>query len=143
MARPPELPVVTRNVLPGEGWVQGPVKLSHSIVIYGTWRHKRERIAAVRAGTTVTLLGGLNIIYKPDEIVVTRQIPNLQLSPGDTMLPSSIGAKAKLTCGRTAVGFRNWMRRLQRSLMGEPAVSQNAKPEFVRWDTKRGGFDCT
>src|SRR5205823_2608066 len=70
MARPPELPVVTRNVLPGEGWVQGPVKLSHSIVIYDSWRVGRQRIAAVRAGTTVTLLGGLNIVYKPDEIVV-------------------------------------------------------------------------
>jgi len=72
MAQPPKLPIVTRNELPGEGWFLGERKLNRTIVIYDTWHQGRKSIATVRAGTIVTLLEGLNIVYKPDEITAVE-----------------------------------------------------------------------
>jgi hypothetical protein len=86
MPQPPTLPVVTNNVLPGEGWVPGRWNVRNTAPVYDTWRAGRKRIAVVPRGSVISALGGLNVVHKPDVITVTEPIPALELVPGDTML---------------------------------------------------------
>ena len=86
MAKPPSLPAIAQDVLPGEGWVPGTYNLRGQAVIFDTWRATRHRLAALGAGTTVTLLSGLCEVSKPDLITVTSAISELLLNPGDSLL---------------------------------------------------------
>lgn len=86
MASPPQLPVITRNALPGEGWATGKSRLHGPAVVFDSWKPGRHRMTTVPAGNTVLLLAGLNVVHQPDIVVVTSPIPQLQLSAGDTLL---------------------------------------------------------
>ena len=86
MPRPPELPLVVHNALPGEGWVLGRWKIKTEIRIYNSWESGRHTIATLRRGGIVTALEGLNVIHEPDVIVVSEPIPTLNLASGDKML---------------------------------------------------------
>jgi hypothetical protein len=82
---PPSLPVITKDVLPGEGWAIRTYTLHGRAVIFDTWKPHRHRLTVLEAGTLVTMLSGLSEVSKPDVIAVTSRIPELQLSPGDRL----------------------------------------------------------
>lgn len=86
MTQPPALPMVVQPALPGEGWVPGTYQLRGSVVVFDTWKSERHRIARLAAGTSVTLVSGLNQITKPDLIVLTSPVVELGIHPGDTLL---------------------------------------------------------
>jgi hypothetical protein len=86
MAAPPSLPAIKKEVLPGEGWVKGTYQLRGETAIFDTWKDGRRRLEVLRAGTTVTLLGGLNEVVTPDVVRINAAIPGLNLNPGDKLL---------------------------------------------------------
>ena len=86
MVQPPSLPVVTKNILPGEGWALGTYRLRRQAVVFDTWKPLRRRIALLQTGTLVSMLSGLSEVSKPDVITVTSPIPDLHLNPGDNLL---------------------------------------------------------
>lgn len=86
MAKPPSLPAIAQDVLPGEGWAPGTYKLRGQAVIFDTWRPLRRRLTVLDAGTLVTMLSGLCEVNKPDLVTITSPIPELQLNPGDSLL---------------------------------------------------------
>ena len=86
MAKPPSLPTISEDMLPGEGWLPGSHKLRGQTVIFDTWRSSRRRLAVLNAGTPVTLLSGLCDVSRPDIVTVTSPIPKFQLYPGDSLL---------------------------------------------------------
>jgi hypothetical protein len=86
MERPPSLPVITQDVLPGEGWAPGTYKLHGQATVFDTWKPARHRIAVLEAGTPVALLSGLSEVSKPDLVIVTSPVPELRLNLGDSLL---------------------------------------------------------
>jgi hypothetical protein len=86
MPRPPSLPAIVQNILPGEGWVPGTYKLHGQAIIFDTWKSSRRRIAVLESGARIAILSGLSEVIKPDLITVTSPIPELQLNPGDNLL---------------------------------------------------------
>jgi hypothetical protein len=86
MAKPPSLPAITHDVLPGEGWVPGTYPLRSQVVFYDTWKSQRRRVATLEAGISVTLLSGLCKVTKPDLITITSPISELKLRGGDRLL---------------------------------------------------------
>src|ERR1700690_2107465 len=85
MAKPPSLPAITQDVLPGEGWAPGTYRLRGQAVVFDTWRPTRRRLGVVEAGTSVTMLSGLCEVSKPDLVTVTLPVPELQLKAGDSL----------------------------------------------------------
>jgi hypothetical protein len=86
MAEPPLLPVVTKNVLPGEVWVLGMWKVKGATMVYDTWRPRRNRITMLPPGKVVTALSGLSVVNRPDSIVVTSAVPGMEFHAGDALL---------------------------------------------------------
>jgi hypothetical protein len=86
MPKPPLLPAVAQDLLPGEGWRLGAYKLRGQAVIFDTWKPHRRQLAVLDAGTPVTMLSGLCEVSKPDLVTATAPIPELQLNPGDNFL---------------------------------------------------------
>jgi len=79
MAKPPALPAIRYDVLPGEGWIQGTHKLLRQVIIFDTWKLGRLRLA----GTRVTMLLGLCEVAKHDVVNATSSVPQFRLNPGD------------------------------------------------------------
>jgi len=86
MTKPPALPAIAQNVLPGEGWAAGTYRLHGPARIFDSWKRQRRQIAILKAGARFTLLSGLCEVSRPDLIVVTAAIPELQLEPGEQIL---------------------------------------------------------
>ena len=86
MFHPPVLPLVLHDVLPGESWALGSWRVRNAIPIYNSWEPGGRVVAKLRTGSTVTALEGLNVIHKPDAIVMTETIPAIGLEIGDKLL---------------------------------------------------------
>ena len=86
MKKPPSLPAITQDVMPGEGWVRGRYHLSGEAVVFDTWTAHRHRVTTLVAGTSVTILSGLSEVEKPDIVRLMSPIPRLNLNPGDQLL---------------------------------------------------------
>jgi len=86
MPHSPSPPVLRHDVLPGEGWSLGIWKLSGPAPIFDSWMEGGQQIARLSVGDEVTALEGLSVVTKPDVIVVTSTIQDMQLVAGDTML---------------------------------------------------------
>lgn len=86
MAKPPSLPAITPDVLPGEGWTPGTYPLRGRAVFYDTWKLHRRRVAVLETGTSITLLSGLCEVSQPDLITLTSPVSELKLRAGDRIL---------------------------------------------------------
>jgi hypothetical protein len=56
MSRPPALPVILHNVLPGEGWVLGSWTVADAIPIYNSWESEPHVVSKLQARSTVVAL---------------------------------------------------------------------------------------
>ena len=86
MEKPPSLPLIVPDVLPGECRAPGTYSVHGQAEVFDTWRKLRHRITVVQVGGSVTLLSGLSEVSKPDVITVTSPVPELRLSGGARLL---------------------------------------------------------
>lgn len=86
MQSPPDLPKITRDVFPGEGFNHGERKTIGKTTVYDSWEGNRKPIASLNRGTTIDVASGLVVVEKPDEVRVTKHLEKMHLEPGDTIL---------------------------------------------------------
>lgn len=82
----PALPFFDWKACPGEGCNYGPWTAQKRIAVYDTWRPARKTIAQLAVGQSVTAVSGVVITTKPGLIRLDRDLPEQQLSRGDTIL---------------------------------------------------------
>jgi hypothetical protein len=81
MAEPPGLPATAE-----ENWVMKRHKMERAATVYDTWKTDRKKIAELPRGTIVSGLRKLSVVYEPDVISITADMPRLGLKAGDTIL---------------------------------------------------------
>ena len=81
MAEPPGLPATAE-----ENWVVKRYKMEQAVGVYDTWKAERKKIADVARGTVVSGLRKLSVVYEPDVIAITADMPKLGVKAGDTIL---------------------------------------------------------
>ena len=141
MEKPPSLPVIVPDVLPGEGWAPGPYSVHGEAEVFDTWRKLRHRITVVQAGGSVTLLSGLSEVSKPDVIAVTSPVPEFRLSAGQRCFGIRTRAKVGRMFGVTGDGSAMWTGRLSAMPTGAD-VRRNAGLGRWRRVERSGGFGC-
>jgi hypothetical protein len=82
----PTLPVIDYNACPFEGCTFGNWKVTKDSKLYSSWQNGRAEVGTLNTGTEVAGLTGVHITRKPDKIVVTKAIPDLDAQPGDVIL---------------------------------------------------------
>jgi hypothetical protein len=50
------------------------------------WRRSRQRLFEVEKGETLTALAGVQVTYKPGHLRALKDIPELHVTVGDTVL---------------------------------------------------------
>jgi hypothetical protein len=84
----PKLPVMDLNGC-GSGDIskREPYELDADDRFYSSWQDKRTLLGILKNGTNVTLVGGVNIIRKPDKDVITQKVYEAPfVGPGDKVL---------------------------------------------------------
>ena len=140
-AEPPLLPAVTKDVLPGEGWIVGTYKLRAQAKVFNTWKAGRRQIATAVSGATFALLSGLSEVSKPDLITVTGPIPELGLNPGDKLLRFTARGEGNTDFWangywRTSADF-GFVKNADRA-----GVNPRVKRMKSNLDARLGGFAC-
>ncbi len=82
----PALPFYDWNVCPGEGCAYGHWTALKPVIIYDTWKQRRQAVAHLSLGEKVMGLTGVVITRQPGLIRVSRDLPALHLKRGDTIL---------------------------------------------------------
>lgn len=85
-AQEPKLPVIDYNACPFEGCTFGKWKVTKQSVLFSSWDEARTPIGKLNPGEEVTGITGVHITRRPDRIVVTKPIPDLDASAGDLIL---------------------------------------------------------
>lgn len=84
--KPPTLPFIDRGACPFEGCQYGPWTATKRTTVYDNWEPGRKAIAHLAIGEKVTGMTGLVITYKPGVIRMDRDLPEVGLKRGDTIL---------------------------------------------------------
>jgi hypothetical protein len=82
----PKLPVIDYDACPGKGRIVPNWKIRRHSPLYSSWQDDRTQTGTLKPGEKVTVLKGVNVIGKPDRIMVTRPFPDIYLKPGDIIL---------------------------------------------------------
>jgi hypothetical protein len=82
----PTLPVIDYDACPFEGCTFGKWKVTKDSKLYSSWQDGRAELGTLNTSTEVAGLTGVHITRKPDKIVVTKAIPDLDAQPGDVIL---------------------------------------------------------
>ena len=82
----PALPYYDFEACPFEGCTYREWKARKAVTVFDTWKSNRRVIAKVSPGESVTGLNGVVITSKPGTIRMDRDMPNLKLKKGDTIL---------------------------------------------------------
>jgi hypothetical protein len=85
-AGPPTLPRVDGNACPFECCQFGRWTATRKIRVYNDWRRFRHRSFEIQKGETVTAITGVHVTYKPGHLRVLKDIPELHMKVGDTVL---------------------------------------------------------
>ncbi len=83
---PPTLPYVAQNKCPFEGCVYREWTALKDMPVYDTWGDGRRRTGTLGKGEKVVALGGLVVTHRPGVIHVDRDIPEVGLKRGDSVL---------------------------------------------------------
>jgi hypothetical protein len=86
MKTPPDVPKITRDVFPGEGFYPGKRETIGKTTVYDSREGNRRPTASLDSGTTIDVANGLIVVEPPDEVRVTARIEKMHLEPGDTIL---------------------------------------------------------
>lgn len=81
----PPLPV-EKAFCPGDGRVVSQWRIAHQAALYSSWKADHIRNGSLKRGELVTVLKGVSVTRKPARILVIRDIPDLSLKSGDTIL---------------------------------------------------------
>jgi hypothetical protein len=84
-SQPPKLPYIDWNACPGEGCTYGPWTARKPTAVYNTWKQGRA-IAHLVKGDKVVAVTGAVITFRPGVIRMDRDLPELNLKAGDTIL---------------------------------------------------------
>jgi hypothetical protein len=82
----PQLPVIDYEACPGKGRSVPDWDIKRNSPVYSTWEYPQTKTGTLKAGEKVTVLAGVNVTRKPDKILVTRSIPQIDLERGDIIL---------------------------------------------------------
>jgi hypothetical protein len=101
MAVAPALPYVDRDACPFEGCTYREWTATKAVVVYDIWEDKRHQVARISAGEKVTGVTGVVVTFRPGTIRVDRDLPQMGLKRGDTILTYSYRGE-----GFSAVWFK-------------------------------------
>jgi hypothetical protein len=93
----PKLPVIDDKACPGRGQTVPNVELTRDYKMYSSSQDNGRRIGRLKAGESVTVLDGSNVIHEPDKAVIKYVGPDeesLSLKVGDVALGYGIEADA-------------------------------------------------
>jgi hypothetical protein len=81
----PKLPVIDHEACPGEG-SEIHEKLVQPEPMYSSWEDNRRLVGSLKPGDELIVLAGVNVIRKPDIVLVKAQEPGSPFKPGDKVL---------------------------------------------------------
>jgi len=93
----PKLPVIDDKACPGKGQAVPNVQLTQDYKMYSSWQNNRRQIGRLKAGESVTVLDGVNVVREPDKAVIKYvglDEQSLSLKVGDEALGYGIEAEA-------------------------------------------------
>ena len=82
----PKLPVIDDDACPGKNRVVESWRVFRKDKIYSSWKANRIQVGTLKAGERTTVLAGIEIVRRPDRLLVTQPISDLALQPGDVVL---------------------------------------------------------
>ncbi len=86
MPSAPALPLYDWGACPYEYCAYGPWTVHQPVTVYDTWKQARQAIAQLAVGEKVTGITGVVVTYKPGLIRMDRDLPEVDLRRGDTVL---------------------------------------------------------
>lgn len=107
----PKLPVIDDKACPDRGQAVPSVELTQDYKIYSSWQDNRRQIGQLKAGESVAVLDGVNVIREPDKAVVKYAGPDeesLLLKVGDVALGYGIEADANDIFWAKGTWFAEW-----------------------------------
>ena len=104
--REPKLPIIDNDACPGRGRIVSNHKITRDDQIYSSYRDDRTVIGKLKAGETITVFAGVNVIREPDLAVMT-QPDGVFLQPGDVVLGYSIHANGFMDFWAKDVWFQD------------------------------------
>lgn len=122
----PKLPIVDDKACPGNDQTVPNIELTHDYKIYSSWQDNRREIGGLKAGESVTVLDGVNVVREPDKAVIKYVGPDeksLSLKVGDVAFGYGIEADANDVFRRREVGLPNGTKRWRKRAI---AVSHRA-----------------
>jgi len=108
----PKLPVVDDNACPGKGKTVPNVKISQDDQIYRSWQGNGTPIGKLKAGKKVTVLGGVNVVRKPDIAVIKYVGPDdvpSSLKVGDVAFGYGVEEDGNIVFWSKGVWFAEWI----------------------------------
>src|SRR5580658_7665143 len=82
----PRLPVIDDKACPDKGQTVPNVEFTQDYKVYSSWQDNRRQIGRLKAGESVTVLDGVNVVREPDKAVIKYVGPDeesLSLKVGD------------------------------------------------------------
>jgi hypothetical protein len=107
----PKLPVIDDKACPGRGQPVPNVELTQDYKVYSSWQDKRREIGRLKAGESVTVLDGVNVVREPDKAVIKYVGPDeesLSLKVGEAALGYGIEADANDIFWAKGIWFAEW-----------------------------------
>jgi len=107
----PRLPVVDDKACPGKNQTVPNVALTQDYKVYSSWQDNRRQIGRLKAGESVTVLDGVNVVRKPDKAVIKYLGPDEKswsLKIGDAAFGYGIEADADDIFWAKGIWFAEW-----------------------------------
>jgi len=107
----PKLPVIDDKACPGKGQTVPNVEFTQDYKMYSSWQDNRRQIGRLKAGESVTVLDGVNVVREPDKAVnkyVGPDEESLSLKVGDVALGYGIEADANDIFWAKGIWFAEW-----------------------------------
>ena len=107
----PKLPVIDDKACPGKGQAVPNVELTQEYKMYSSYQDNRKQTGALKAGESVTVLDGVNVVREPDNAVIKYVGPDeesLSLKVGDVAFGYGIEADASDIFWAKGTWFAEW-----------------------------------
>ena len=107
----PKLPVIDDKACPGKGQTVPNVEFTQDYKMYSSWQDNRRQIGRLKAGESVMVLDGINVVREPDKAVIKYVGPDeesLSLKVGDVALGYGIEADANDIFWAKGIWFAEW-----------------------------------
>jgi hypothetical protein len=106
----PQLPVIDHYACPGKDKTVPDVKIERADKIYPSWQGNSKPIGTLNPSDKVTILGGVNVIRKPDTAVIKYVNPSDHslLKVGDIALGYGLDADEYFIFWAKGVWFAVW-----------------------------------